>query len=421
MVIADRSLKIVIVSQYYKPEHARIPVELARSLAARGHEVRVVTGYPNYPEGRLYPGYRQRLSHHESDGAVRVRRVPIVVSHSQNALARFANYVSFAVSSIGASRFAADADVVYVYATQMTASLAPCLWRATRGTPFVLHVQDLWPESVTGSSMVSGSLAKRVVNGCLRPWLGAVYRSSAAVIGTAPTMARMLLDRGVESQKVHTVLNWAEENGAQEQPRGRARSDSGGTGLSLVYAGNLGEFQDLDTVVRAGAKITGLEGFTLTIVGSGIAEEGLKSLARDLGATNVIFRGRVPLAGMDEIYAASDFQVVPLRDLEIFRGTIPSKFQGSLANGIPVITTVAGDVSTIVRTQDIGFASAPGDVVALAASFRSAYELSPDSRQQMGERARAYYMAEMSRDAGVERIEEILRSATKLRTRKAKN
>ncbi|TFC94711.1 glycosyltransferase WbuB [Cryobacterium sinapicolor] len=421
MVISDSTLKIVIVTQYYKPEHARIPVEIARSLAERGHEVRVVTGYPNYPEGRLYPEYRQRLRHHEWDGAVRVRRVPIVVSHSQNALARFANYVSFAVSSLGASRFVADADVVYVYATQMTASLAPCLWRVTRGIPFVLHIQDLWPESVTGSSMVSGSLAKRLINGSLRPWLGAVYRRSSAVIATAPTMARMLVDRGVESRKVYTVLNWAEERGAQEQRGGPAGPAGAGTGLSLVYAGNLGEFQDLDTVIRAGARSTGLEGFTLTIVGSGVAEEGLKRLAQELGASSIVFRGRVPHADMDEIYAASDFQVVPLRDLEIFRGTIPSKFQGSLANGIPVITTVAGDVSAIVRTREIGFASAPGDVDALAASFRSAYALSSASRRLMGERARAYYTAEMSRDAGVERIEEILRSAAQLRTKKAKN
>jgi colanic acid biosynthesis glycosyl transferase WcaI len=414
MVTTQPALKVAIITQYYKPENAKIPNSIAQALADRGHEVRVVTGYPNYPEGRIYPGFRQRLVHHETDGKVRVRRVPLVPSHSQNAIARFANYASFAVSSAGAGRFVSGADVVYVYATQMTASFAPSVWRRTHGIPFVLHVQDLWPESVVGSSMVGSGLAKRIIQGCLKPWLSAVYRSSAAVIAIAPTMHRMLSERGVDERKLHTVFNWADESDAQKGAAESGDSITGERTLSVTYAGNLGELQDLETVVRAAAQVTDLAGFVLTLVGAGVAEPALKALARELEATNVVFRGRVPHEEMSAIYAASDFHMVPLADLDVFRGTIPSKFQESLANGVPVITTVAGDVSDIVLEHRIGLVSAPGDVLGLVSVFRRAFDLPPRERRAMGDRARAYYAAEMSMERGIDEVEQILRHAAGL-------
>jgi colanic acid biosynthesis glycosyl transferase WcaI len=410
MVKTLRPLKIVIVSQYYKPEGAVIPGDLAQGLSERGHHVRVLTGYPNYPEGRLYSGYRQKLVHHEKDGDVGVRRVPIVISHSQNAITRFASYASFALSSLAAGRFVREADVIYVYATQMTAAFAPSVWRKTWGIPFVLHIQDLWPESVTGSSMVRGGLTKRALNGILNAWLSVVYRQSAAIIAIAPTMKKMLIDRGIAAEHVVTSLNWADESAVSEA----SRPEEAGSGkLSVVYAGNLGEFQGLESVIRAAALVTDLDGFTLTLVGAGVLGEKLRQLAHDLAATNVVFQGRVPRTAMTDIYASSDFQLVPLADLAIFRGTIPSKLQGSLLNGIPVITTVAGDVSEIVRMHNLGLASPPGDVAALARTFRDASALTASERRVMGENARTYYLEEMSMRSGIERIEGVLARVAK--------
>lgn len=421
MVTTQRVLRIAIVTQYYQPENARIPNDLAQTLALRGHEVRVITGYPNYPGGRLYPGYRQTLVHHEKVGLVEVRRVPLFVSHSQNPIARFANYASFALSTLCAGGFVRHADVIYVYATQMTAAFAPAIWRRTRGIPFVLHVQDLWPESVTGSGMVRGHLLKKSVDAILRPWLSAVYRRSAAVIAIAPTMRTLLIERGVDEGKLHTVLNWAEESATQRDQADRRQLREHTSSLSVVYAGNLGELQDLETVVRAAAKVKNLSDFSLTLVGAGVAERRLKRLAIELDATNVVFRGYVPFGEMGDIYASSDFQMISLANLRILRGTIPSKFQGSLVNGIPVITTVAGDVSDIVLTQQVGLVSAPGDVEGLAATFRAAYALTTNERRAMGENARSYYASEMSMVSGIDRIEQVLASVAKPSSRKRHN
>ncbi|TFD28005.1 glycosyltransferase WbuB [Cryobacterium cryoconiti] len=404
-----RPLKILIVSQYYPPEFAIIPSELAEILAARGHSVRVLTGFPNYPQGRLYAGFKQSWRHIEFQGDVAVRRVPMFIDHSQNGLARVGNYLSFAFGTVMATRFARGADVVYVYATQMTAAAAPQLWRSFLGIPYVLHVQDLWPESVTGSSIVRSGLIENLVNRLLGPWLSSVYRLSAAVIAIAPTMHGMLADRGVPEKKLHTVLNWAADSA--DVVRGPIETEYA-DGLCVVYAGNIGELQDLDTALEAARLVQDLEGFRLIVVGTGVAEERLRKSASDARIRNVEFRGRIDPADMDAVYEESDFQLVTLRDLPIFRGTIPSKLQGSLAKGVPIITNVAGDVTRIVSEEGVGLTVPPENPHALAEAFREAHSMSVEVRRDLGRRGRELYLRSMSARAGVDAIEAVLKAAT---------
>jgi len=402
-------MKIAIVTQYYPPEPVLIPHALAHGLADRGHDVQVVTAYPNYPDGKLLGGYRQSWHRRETDGRVTVHRVPIVISHSRNPVGRLLNYASFALSSLWAGRFVQDVDVVYVYATQMTAAVGPAWWLRMRKTPFVLHVQDLWPESITGTSMVGGDVPKRLINSLLTPWLSRMYQRAASTIAIGPTMARMLQERGVAPDRMHTVFNWAEEN---HVARSEATAIGEVTGaVNVMYAGNIGDLQGLESVVHAAALVSDLEGFTVHFVGSGVAEARLKALAVELSLANVTFHGRVSPERMAEYHRISHFQIVSLKNLDIFHGTIPSKLQASLANGIPVISTVPGDVGDLVVRHGLGFRSEPEDSEGLAESFRAAFAMSDWERVQMGERARDYYDNSMSRSRGIESIEQILMAA----------
>ena len=406
-------MKIAIVTQYYKPEVIHIPHTLAEGLARRGHSVRVITTFPNYPEGKVFSGYRQKLRHVERDGGVLVKRVPVILSHSTNPIGRFANYASFALSACLAGRFVRGADVVYVYATQMTPAWGPSVWRRLIRLPFVMHVQDLWPESVTGSSMVGDSRAKRIIDALLNPWLRSLYRTAAATIAIAPTMARTLTERGVPDGRISTVLNWTDEANYARPSDAVAEPDvpPASDGLTVTYAGNLGDHQDLETVIRAAKLTEDLPGLTVTMVGSGMAESRLHRMAQALGVANVIFAGRVSPSEMRDIYAKSDFQIVCLKDRDIFRGTIPSKLQASLAGGVPVITSVAGDVTTLVTENDLGFVARPEDPESLAESFRRAYRLSAESRRDMARRSREFYERTMSADRGIDHIETILTGA----------
>ncbi|WP_345762841.1 glycosyltransferase family 4 protein [Diaminobutyricibacter sp. McL0608] len=408
-------MKIAIVSQYYKPEAVPIPAELAAGLSARGHSVRVLTGFPNYPAGRLFPGYRQRLSHVENDGKATVRRVPLFLSHSTNVIGRVLNYLSFGLSALMGGRHVRGADVVYVYATPMTAAIAPSIWRWTRRTPFVLHVQDVWPESITGSNLVKQGTANSLISTVLTPWLRYLYRSSAATIAIAPTMAKTLIDRGLPPSHSHTVFNWGNEPSTPVHATTPKRSDA----CTVMYAGNIGELQDLETVVRAAHAVNDLTGFRLVFRGSGVALPRLRELTEQLGATNIRFEDPVGTDRLGELYSESDYQLVPLRDLPIFEGTVPSKFQASLAFGVPVITAVRGDVEGIVRDNQLGFTAEPENAASLESAFRNAYALSSAEHASMAQRANNFYYSTMSKETGVSEIERILDKARQSHDKKA--
>lgn len=402
-------MKILIVSQYYKPEVIHVPPTLAQGLAQLGHDVTVITGFPNYPAGRIFPGYRQRLRHTEQDGPVTVRRVPLWISHSENPVGRFLNYLSFAFSAFLAMASTPKPDVTYVYATQMTPVIGPSIMRFVFGRPYVMHIQDLWPESVTGSSLVGGGVTPRIIGKLLAPWLAFLYRQADATIAIAPTMAAVLMSRGVPGPRIHTIFNWANEsvlNDSAAPPADRTRRS--GNPARVIYAGNLGDHQDLETVLRAVSAISDVENIHFDLYGSGVAENRLRKIATDLGLHNVTFHGRLPAEAMKQVYDDCDFQLITLRDREIFRGTIPSKLQASLFYGSPVLTNVAGDVTRLCEEVGFGLSCEPGSIDAMASMFRRAAETSASERAAMSTAGRSFYRSHMSYAQGVASVAAVL-------------
>ena len=397
-------VKVLIISQYYPPERSRIPAEIAQGMKAKGHEVRVLTGYPNYPEGKLFPGYKQKWRSKELYNNVEVLRVPLWADHSTNPVRRILNYASFALTSATARGFAKDVDVIYVYATQMTPALGPWLWKRFRGAPYVLHVQDLWPDSILESSMVANSKAGRIIRSVLEPWLRSVYAGASGVIGIAPTMVQTLVKRGSEENKTVAVYNWADDSAPDRS------SERNSEKTEILFAGNIGDMQDLETVVRAAKLIEDIP-VHITIVGDGVARETVMALAKELGTANIDFRGAVPREEMPKIYSSADFSLVTLRDLEVFRGTIPSKFQASIAHGVPVITTVQGDLRGLVEEHKVGFTAEAEDAESLATSMRSAHSMALEEYSELQKRTRNVYLDHFSRRAGINAVETVLTQA----------
>lgn len=397
-------MKVLIVTQYYPPEKAVISPAIARGLKEKGHEVRVLTGYPNYPQGKIFPGYKQKWRTIEHIEGVDVLRVPLWADHSTSPVRRILNYASFALTSATARGFAKDVDVIYVYATQMTPALGPWLWKRFRGAPYVLHVQDLWPDSILESSMVANSKAGRIIRSVLEPWLRNVYSGAAGVIGIAPTMVKTLVNRGSEENKTVAVYNWADDSAPQKS------SEKNSERTEILFAGNIGDMQDLETVVRA-AKLVEDIPMTITIVGDGVARKDVMALAKELGTNNVDFRGAVPRDEMPTIYSLADFSLVTLRDIEVFCGTIPSKFQASIAHGVPVITTVQGDLRGLVEEHKVGFVAEAEDAESLAQAMRSAHSMALEEYSELQKRTRTVYIEHFSRRAGIDAVETVLTKA----------
>jgi glycosyltransferase involved in cell wall biosynthesis len=408
-------VKIGIISQWYPPEPASaVPSSLAGELAARGHEVRVLTGFPNYPDGRIYPEYRQRWKDQSTTDGVTTRRVPLYPSHDNSAVRRAANYLSFAAtSSLAAVRYLAGVDALYVYLTPATAFAAPALLRLLYRIPTVIHVQDIWPESVTQSSLApqgaSGALMHRTLSTTMR-WM---YRWAAGIAVIAPTMRDLVVERGADPEKVRVVLNWTDESLFRPVERTEsARREIGYRGrCTVMHAGNIGSFENIDDAIRAAAAVEQSGQVDLVMVGTGFAERSAQELTRQLGANNVRFLGRRPPSEMAALYSAADYQLVSRLDLPIFQSTIPSKLAAALSCGAPVVVSVPGDCARIVERGGAGLSCPPEDWRALADRFTRAAAFSSDDRARMAQRARETYESQMSMRIGVDELENMLRTA----------
>ena len=405
-------MRILLLTQFFDPEPAPISgVPLARWLQDRGHSVEVVTAFPNYPGGRIYPGYKLRPYQKDCVGGIPVHRVPLYPSHDTRALHRVGNYATFALSAATIGSLASSKpEAIYVYHPPATIGLPALLWKAFRGTPYLYHVQDLWPESVTSSGMAGPPAARKALDSVIGAWCRAVYRGAGAIAVLSPGFKRLLVQRGVDESKLHVIRNWAPEGLFHPVPRNETlATELVFTGrLNVLYSGNIGYAQNLEVAVKAAARVQDLEGFRLVFVGSGQAEPGLRQLAGELGAQNVRFLGRRPVTEMGPITGLADALLVSLRDLPFFAATIPSKTQVSLAAGKPVLMAARGDAADLVEEAEAGIVVEPGNVDAMADAFRHLYSATSSELQQMGTRGRSYYLKELSLAQGASHLESLL-------------
>lgn len=409
-------MKIGILSQYYAPESAMLIRGLARAMQDQGHEVKVLTSFPNFPQGELYEGYRMSWSMQEEIDGVPIKRVPMYIYRGSSGIGRFVNYSTFAMRSMIERSYLKDCDVIYVYATQLTAGFAPWLWQWYSKIPFVLHIQDMWPESVVDSSFVKSTTAKNIISGALNPWIRSMYRKADGVIGISEMMRQMLIERGAAEDKTHAVYNWGPEEMAGGDSNTTAIHDfhqRNPDGVSFMYAGNMGAMQDLETVLQAAKRLQNHSRFHLFMIGDGVRLEELKQFVNQEELTNVTFMPRMPREEIASLYRAASYQLVTLKDLHIFRATVPSKFQAALYYGAPVVTTVAGEVSTLVEENQIGFSANPESAEGLEQAFRSALVVSKTERQAMSERAREVYDNLMAYKTSTRKIIQVLSEAAK--------
>lgn len=407
-------MKIGLITQWFEPESgsAALPSSIARSLVRRGHEVTVLTGYPNYPTGVVHPDYRLAPHMREVRDGLEIHRVFLYPSHDRRPVRRMANFASFAVASAGAAPGCLKhVDAALVYSTPATVGLAGVALSQIRGIPFVLYIQDMWPDTLLASEMLPARIegpVSSLTSGFCR-W---VYSRAAEIAVIAPSMHDLLLDRGVEGKKISVVYNWADEE-IFDGSRVRKNPNQSGS-FEVMYAGSLGDIQGLEVVVEAMAILPKDEKIQLRLVGSGVAEPGLRDLVVRRGLSDrVTFEGPKSISDMPDIMASADVQLLCLRDLPMFHGTVPSKFQAILACGRPVITVAPGDVGKLTEDSGAGISVKPESPEQLAAAILSLSRSPATVLDQMGERGLAFYRRELSEAVGGDRLEKLLERASK--------
>lgn len=406
--------RVGIISQWYSPEPVLIPKTIADALVEDGFSVRVLTGFPSYPGGTLYPGFDARSACTSDLDGAQILRVPTFFSHDKSAARRALTFLSFAWKSTRHRAFLRDCDVVYVYGTPMTSALAAFVLSRQNRVPYVLHVQDLWPESVVDSGMLKPGLSRSLIKRAVAAGLRHVYNLAQHIVVISPGMRLALVNRGVAPEKISILLNWDanEGNALSGKPTPRETAQR----IRCTYAGNIGLMQDVETIIRASAAVQDEMQIDVSIYGSGVAENAVKAIATELDARNVTFHGRVSSQEMIEVYRRSDYQLVTLKDRDVFRMTIPSKFQSSMSNGVPVITTVAGDLAKICEENQLGLVADPESTASLADAFRRAAELGSLGRENMATRAREFYWENLAAAKAIESIRAILVQAATSKT-----
>jgi colanic acid biosynthesis glycosyl transferase WcaI len=412
-------MRVLLLSQWYTPEPDIKVHLLAKGLAARGHQVTVITGFPNYPQGRVYPGYRQRFWQWEKSNAVRVLRLPLYPSHDRSSVRRSLNYLSFAASaSLFGPVLCGPADVMWVYHPPLTVGI-PAWWIGVlRRVPFVYEIQDMWPETLIVSEMMADS----VVIGWLRKLALFVYRRAAAITVISPGFKRNLVGKGVPRDKIYVTPNWADEEIYRPLPRDEALAAEHGLAgrFNVVYGGNIGAAQGLHNVIEAASLLLDIPEVQFVFIGDGVDQEPLQQMVRERGLDNVRFLGRRPAREMPSFFSLADALLVHLKRAPLFEITIPSKTLAYLACGRPILGVVAGDPADVIRKAGAGIISPQEGPAALAQTVRSLYAIPPAEREAMGRAGRRTFLAHYTRRVLVDRYEALLKDVVQQSQEKGK-
>jgi colanic acid biosynthesis glycosyl transferase WcaI len=366
--------------------------------------VEVLTGFPNYPSGQIYEGYHQRIWQRENPDNVPIIRVPLYPNHSRSGLKRILNYVSFAAAaSLIGTWLCRKADLMWVYHPPLTVGLAAWWIGLLHGIPFIYEIQDMWPETLSSTGMVSSSKVLSTVDWVAK-W---IYRRADALIVISPGFKRNLIAKGVPAEKIHIIPNWADEDIYRPVPRDPALGDEFGLAgrFNVMFTGNMGAAQALHHVIEAAKLLQNETEIQFVFIGDGILAPDLKAQAQ--GLSNVRFISQQPAERIPHFLAWADAALVQLRNDPLFHITIPSKTLTYLACGRPILCGVPGDGADVVKEANAGLFFEPENPAALVEAVKKLHSTSAHEREAMGQRGRETFLQQYTRKVLLERYEQV--------------
>jgi glycosyltransferase involved in cell wall biosynthesis len=318
-------------------------------------------------------------------------------------------YSSFAVAaSFGALRLLGSSDLNVVYASPATAAAPALVAKLRHGVPYVLVVQDVWPDSVFAAGFLTEGPIHRTAHDWLSTFVNSVYRHASHIVVISEGMRRLLISRGVPAERLTVIYNWASEQDGLSPLTFPNRSKV--EPLHLMYAGNVGAPQGLDNVIRALARVP-REKFHFTIVGGGSGLQSLRELVRREGLSNVDFKEPVSPSALRQLQAGAHVHLVSLIDDPLFRVTIPSKLQELMNSGVAILAVAPGEVADLVSQAAAGLAVTPGDDSTLADALMDLSDRPNEWFSACGLSGRRFYQARMGSAVGRQGYQEAIRKS----------
>lgn len=417
--MTERKLRILVVTQYFWPENMRIN-DLVRDFSEKGHQVTVLTGWPNYPEGEIFSEFKVDPESFNSYFGSRVVRVPLV-SRGKRSIKLMLNYLSFffSASTVGMAKLRNENfDAIFVYAVSpiMAAIPAIVIGRMKR-VPVFVWILDLWPETLRAVGVLRQPMLLSVVG----RMVSFIYNRADYLLLQSKSFSsnvKQYCTKPLSPERLVYFPSWAEDEFSvelNEASRLLSRDDST---FTIVFAGNLGEAQDLPAVLNAAEILKDSISMRWVIVGDGRMSEWLHEQVELRNLTNIVLLGRHPLSMMPSIFACADALLVSLKTNDVFEKTVPGKVQAYLASGKPVLGMINGEAARIINESGCGFSCSASDAQGLAQIALDLATIDSAKREAMGQSGRSYYLSHFSKSDLMVHLEKLFRDGTLRRTAK---
>lgn len=397
-------MKILVVTQYFWPEQFRIN-DLCEELAARGHDVTVYTGLPNYPEGKFYSGYSFAGPYNETLGKIKIIRVPLIPRGKNKSVQLALNFFSYFKWATMLAPFMVRGkyDKIFVYEPSPITVAIPAIFISFfKRIPMILWVTDLWPESLEATGVIKNKHLLSMVATMVK-W---IYRHTDRIFITSQGFKPRLLAMGVPEQKIKYWPQWAESffnNQTQTDYRDDQLPQSG---FKIIFAGNIGSSQDFPTLIEAAEILKGNPDIHFIILGDGLMKKWAENEINKRGlALTFHFLGKKPVETMPYYFSHADALLVSLTDSDLFSITVPSKVQSYLASGKPIIASLNGEGAAIVEEWKAGITAPATHPKVLAAQIKKMTELPSAELKKMGDNALACYLSEFERNKLISELE----------------
>lgn len=387
-------MKILVICQYYYPEPFRIS-DICEELVKQGHKVDVVTGIPNYPMGEIYEGYRKGKKRDEIINGVNIHRC-FTIGRKHGVFHRFLNYYSYAFSSSQYVKSLNDGyDVVFVnQLSPVMMAKAGIAYKKKHHKKLVLYCLDLWPASLTAGGVKGGVIYKWFYRESKK-----IYHAADKILITSKSFSDYFEKEFNITDTVY-LPQYAEDTFTPEQCRKEPDEF-----IDLMFAGNVGTAQSVDTIIKAAALCKDIENLRWHIVGDGSELENCKKLANNLGVTSVIFHGRKGLDEMPNYYAMADAMLVTMQNNPVLSMTLPGKVQSYMAAGKPIIGSIDGETRDVIKNAEAGFTCNAENEYALAECVKQYISKKMDS---FSEKAYMYYSKYFCKATFIQSLEEYL-------------
>ncbi len=400
-------MKILFVSQYFYPETFR-GNDLVFDLVNKGHDVTVLTGKPNYPLGFFYEGYKFWGFQKENINGASVIRVPTFPRGKGGVIKLVLNYLSFFIFSYPYSRFKIDKDFDIIFVQQLSpvTMALPAIWALKRNSKAKLYlwVLDLWPESVISTT----GLDNKVIIGLIERLVRYIYSNVDYILTSSKYFEKSIRKMSLNKNIFH-FPNWAESIYEEKQVKEFAEFPIIPNGFNIMFAGNIGEAQDFETILLA-ANQTRNEKINWILIGEGRKLDWVKNQIKKLDLRNIFILGRHPVEKMPYFFQRADAMLLTLKSSSISDLTVPAKLQAYIASGKIILGAINGEAKSIINDYNIGLACESGDFKSLSQNALIIKNLTIEQRMKMEDNSRSLYQSQYSKKILLNKLEELFKS-----------